>query len=223
MKFENGFVVQAPIDEVWAALLDVERVAPCMPGAEVLERLEDDAYRVGVKVKVGPMSMTYRGEVRILERDDQARRATMRVRAKEARGQGAADAHARMHLSEEADGTHATIETEVQLSGKAAAMGRGVVADVSAKLVETFADNLAAMLAPVAAAGPGPLPPQSAAVPPPSPPQSPPPPAQTSLPVGKIAAAVITGRLGNPRTLLAAGLTFAVVCLAIGFLIGKAT
>ena len=73
MKFENAFVVQAPIDEVWSTLLDVERVAPCMPGAKVLERDGEDAYKVGIKVKVGPMSMTYRAEVEIAERDDAAR------------------------------------------------------------------------------------------------------------------------------------------------------
>ena len=73
MKFENAFVVQAPIDEVHAALLDVERVAPCMPGAEVLEKTGDDAYKVAIKVKVGPMSMTYKGDVQIVERDDAAR------------------------------------------------------------------------------------------------------------------------------------------------------
>ena len=70
MKFENAFVVQAPIDEVYAALLDVERVAPCVPGAEVLEQTGDDAYKVAIKVKVGPMSMTYKGDVEIVERDD---------------------------------------------------------------------------------------------------------------------------------------------------------
>ncbi|MDO8210626.1 SRPBCC family protein [Conexibacter sp. CPCC 206217] len=148
MRFDNGFVVQAPIEEVWATLLDVERVAPCMPGAEVLERESEDRYRVAIRVKVGPVSMRYRGEVQIVERDDDAHRATMRVKAKEARGQGTADAHVRMALDGDgADGgTRATMETEVQMSGKVAAMGQGVIADVSARLVETFAGNLAAML-----------------------------------------------------------------------------
>jgi len=131
MKFENEFVVQAPIDEVHAALLDVERVAPCMPGAEVLEKTGDDAYKVAIKVKVGPISMTYKGDVEIVERDDAARTATMRAKAKEARGQGTADAHVHMALSEEPGGTHGRIETEVQLSGRAAAMGRGVIAETS--------------------------------------------------------------------------------------------
>ena len=111
MKFENAFTVDAPVDEVWRTLLDVERVAPCMPGAEVTERIGDDAYKVSVKVKVGPMSMTYRGEVQIVDRDEQERRATMHVKAKEARGQGTADADVHMSLAEEAGkgGDHAGI------------------------------------------------------------------------------------------------------------------
>ncbi len=146
MKFENTFAVQAPIEDVWRTLMDVQRVAPCMPGAEVLEEVGDNAYKVAVKVKVGPISMTYRGQVEIVERDDAARRATLRGKAKEARGQGTADARIQMSLSEQADGTHASIDTEMQLSGRAAAMGRGVIDDVAEKLIQTFAANLAEML-----------------------------------------------------------------------------
>src|SRR5215217_3476394 len=105
MKFENEFTVGAPIEEVYAALLDVERVAPCMPGAEVVEKTSDDSYKVAIKVKVGPMSMTYRGDVEIVERDEAAHTATMRAKAKEARGQGTADAHVRMALDENGAGT----------------------------------------------------------------------------------------------------------------------
>jgi uncharacterized protein len=146
MRFENGFAVHAPIDEVWATLLDVERVAPCMPGAEVLEHVGGDAYKVGIRVKVGPITMRYRGDVEIVERDDGAHVATMRAKAKEARGQGTADATVRMALAQQDGGTGATLDTDVTLSGKAAAMGRGIIADVSARLVETFAANLAQML-----------------------------------------------------------------------------
>jgi carbon monoxide dehydrogenase subunit G len=227
MRFENEFAVPAPIDEVWNTLLDVERVAPCMPGAEVLERVGDDAYKVGVTVKVGPISMTYRGEVQIVERDEQAHRATMRVKAKEARGQGTADARAQMTLAEQSNGTDVTIDTEVQLSGKVAAMGQGVIADVSGKLVETFAGNLAAMLADGeaaggAAAGSGGAPTATATVSAPT--VAPrPSPARSTVPVGKIAAAVIAGRLGNPRTLLLVAVVYAAIFLAIGFLIGSLT
>ena len=88
MDFENTFQVDAPIDEVYAALLDVGRVAPCVPGAQVYDRTGDDAYEVGIKVKVGPMSMLYKGTVEIVDRDPDAHSASMRARARESRGQG---------------------------------------------------------------------------------------------------------------------------------------
>src|SRR3954467_9098859 len=146
MRFENRFDVDAPIERVWAAVLDVERVAPTVPGAQVLERTGDDSYRVAIKVKVGPMSMTYRGEVEITDRDEAAHRAVMKARAKESRGQGTADADVTMEL-DGADGrTSATVITDVELSGKVATMGQGVLQDVSGRLVRTFAENLAALL-----------------------------------------------------------------------------
>src|SRR5690349_6085594 len=136
MKFENTFAVDAPIDEVYATLLDVERVAPCVPGAEVIEKSGDDAYTVAIKVRVGPISMTYRGNVEIVERDEANHRAVMRARARETRGQGTADATVEMKLSGDGDGTHGDITSDVALSGKAASMGRGIIQDVSAKLID---------------------------------------------------------------------------------------
>src|SRR3954454_11937375 len=147
MKFENTFEVDAPIDEVYNALLDVERVAPCVPGAEVLEKTGEDSYQVAIKVKVGPISMTYKGTVEIVERDDEHHRAVMRARARETRGQGTADARVEMTLTEEGpERTKGTIVSDVQLAGRAAAMGRGVIQDVSAKIVTTFSQNLEQML-----------------------------------------------------------------------------
>jgi uncharacterized protein len=146
MKFENSFDVDAPIDDVWSALLDVERVAPTVPGAEVLERTGDDAYKVAIKVRVGPMSMKYQGEVEITDRDEAEHRAVMKARARESRGQGTANADVVMVLSGDDGRTSATVTTDVQLSGKVATMGQGVLQDVSGRLVETFAKNLAAML-----------------------------------------------------------------------------
>ncbi|HEY4278261.1 MAG TPA: SRPBCC family protein [Conexibacter sp.] len=181
MRFEDGFTVTAPVEEVWSALLDVERVAPCMPGAQVLERVDDDTFRVAIRVNVGPVSMRYRGEVEVVERDDAAHRATMRVKAKESRGQGTADANVHMALTDDGHGTAAAMETEVQMSGKVAAMGQGVIAGVSARLVETFANNLAAMLEGDSAAASSPAPPRPAAATPApradAPPSPPPPPA----------------------------------------------
>lgn len=222
MKFENAFTVDAPVDEVWRTLLDVERVAHCMPGAEVTERIGDDAYKVSVKVKVGPMSMTYRGEVQIVDRDEQEWRATMQVKAKEARGQGTADADVHMSLAEQAGGTRAAIETEVQMSGRIAAMGQSVIGDVSARLIETFAANLAVMLSDGAASAVDstdtPAAPAAASADAPG--QAAPP--RNALPAGKIAASVVAGRLANPRTLLTVAGVFAAVFLAIGFLVGRA-
>jgi carbon monoxide dehydrogenase subunit G len=152
MEFQNDFDVKAPLEQVWDTMLDVERVAPCVPGAQVLERTGDDSYKVGIKVKVGPVQMQYRGEVEIVEKDDSSHSAVMSARAREARGQGTANANVRMHLSGNGDTTHGSMITEVQLSGRAAAMGQGVIKDVSAKIVDQFAENLATMLGGGAAA-----------------------------------------------------------------------
>jgi carbon monoxide dehydrogenase subunit G len=147
MRFENHFDVDAPLEQVWTAVLDVERVAPTVPGAQVLERTGENSYKVAIKVRVGPMSMTYRGEVEITERDEAAHRAVMKARAKESRGQGTADADVTMLLHGTNGRTSATVTTDVHLSGKVATMGQGVLQDVSGRLIGTFAENLAAMLA----------------------------------------------------------------------------
>ncbi len=175
MRFDNTFDVDAPVDEVYSALLDVERVAPCVPGAEVLGKTGDDAYEVAIKVKVGPISMTYRGNVEIVERQPEDHRAVMRARARETRGQGTADARVQIALSQNGAQTHGTMVSDVQLAGRAAAMGRGVIQDVSAKIVDTFAANLATMLSGggVPAAAGQPPAPSEAAPPPPGAAQTP--------------------------------------------------
>src|SRR4051812_45833896 len=156
MRFENSFDVDAPVDEVYATLLDLEKVAPAMPGAQVTEKVSDDAYKVAIKVKLGPMTMNYRGDVEVRDKDPQAHRAVLHVKAREARGQGTATADVTQRLEERGGGgTHATIEADVQLAGRAAAMGRGLIEDVSAKLVRQFAENLSEMLGGEAAAGGG--------------------------------------------------------------------
>src|SRR4029078_9445094 len=143
MEVENTFVVDAPMEEVWDLLLDVERIAACMPGAQVLEQTGDDAYKVAVKVKLGPMTMNYKGDVEIVEKDDGSHQATMRAKAKGARREGPASANMRMALRPAEGGTEASILTEMQMSGKAAAMGQGVIKDVAATLTDTFAQNVA--------------------------------------------------------------------------------
>src|SRR4051812_1468448 len=120
-----------------------------MPGAKVLEKVSDDAYKVAIKVKLGPVTMTYRGDVTVVEKDPSAHSAVLDVKAREARGQGSANAKVTMALSPSgSSGTHGTMKSEVQLSGKAAAMSRGVIDDVSKRLVTTFASNLEGILGP---------------------------------------------------------------------------
>src|ERR687894_1179143 len=105
MRFENAFAVDAPVDEVWDTVLDVERVAPTVPGAKVLEQTSDNAYKVGIKVKLGPMTMQYKGDIEIVEADEASHRAVMKARAKESRGQGTADADVEMQLTGDAEHT----------------------------------------------------------------------------------------------------------------------
>jgi carbon monoxide dehydrogenase subunit G len=212
MKFENRFDVEAPLDRVWDTVLDVERVAPTVPGAQVVERTGDNAYKVAIKVKVGPMSMTYKGDVEIVERDEAAHRAVMKARAKESRGQGTADADVTMQLQGGNGRTSATIVTDVDLTGKVATMGQGVLQDVSGRLVETFAKNLATMLeggaAPGAGAGAGAAEPQ---VPPPR--TAPPPPAEEALDLGAVGGQVLAQRLADPRVVG--------VLLLLAYLLGR--
>jgi uncharacterized protein len=146
MEFQNEFDVEAPIDEVYSAMLDLERVAPAMPGAEVLEKTDDDHYKVAIKVKVGPISMQYKGDVEVVDKDPEAHSAKLKVQAREARGQGTASADVDMRLDEKGEVTHGQMTANVQLAGRAAAMGKGVIQDVSAKLVDQFANNLGSML-----------------------------------------------------------------------------
>jgi carbon monoxide dehydrogenase subunit G len=202
MEFENTFVVDAPVEDVWDLLLDVERIAPCMPGAQVLEQTGDDAYKVAVKVKLGPMTMNYKGDVEIVDKDASAHEATMRAKAKEARGQGTASANIRMALREQDAGTQASIFTEMQMSGKAAAMGQGVIKDVAGALTDTFARNLAKLVEGPAA--------EPASAPPP-PMEEPP-----SLDAGKIAASVASQRARDPRTVAFVVLLVLLIGLAIG-------
>jgi carbon monoxide dehydrogenase subunit G len=240
MNFKNTFTVAVPPAEVWEAMMDFERVAPCMPGAEVTERTGEDAYKVQVRVKVGPMSMLYRGQAEITDRNEEARTADMRVQARETRGQGTANATVKIELGEEGVGTRATMTTDLKLGGRAAAMGRGVITDVSHALVSEFADNLARMLsgapgegaavqaspsgAPSGAPASGPPLPNAGAPAsgPPSPndsaPASGPPSSSTdALDAAQLAGSVIATRLREPRTLFSAGGLLALACLAVGF------
>ena len=137
MKLENEFRVDLPVEEAWRVLLDVERIAPCMPGAQ-LQEVEGDEYRGIVKVKVGPITAQYKGVARITESDDTNHRAVIRAEGRDTRGQGNASASATAVLQPDGDGTRVSIDSDVTITGKVAQFGRGVIADVSAKLLDQF-------------------------------------------------------------------------------------
>jgi carbon monoxide dehydrogenase subunit G len=144
MKLENEFTVPASIDQAWAVLLDVPRVAPCLPGATVEpDRGEEGEYKGQMKIKIGPITASYKGSVKIQEADEANHTVAMRAQAKDARGQGTAAATITSSMEEVADGTKITVVTDMRVTGPAAQFGRGVMQDVSAKLMTRFADCLA--------------------------------------------------------------------------------
>jgi carbon monoxide dehydrogenase subunit G len=226
MEFDNHFSVTAPIDEVWSAILDVERVAPRVPGARVIEQTGDNAYKVAIKVRLGPLSMTYTGNVTVIEQDDAAHRAVMRANATEARGQGVAEATVELLLTQDGEQTRGAIHSDVAISGKAAAMGQGVIGDVSARIIDTFAQNLAAMLAgegegegepaPAAPAAPAAEAPPAEPAPPPLPAAQPRQEEEAGLPILAIAGSVLAGRMRDPRVLVGTLVAVAALFFALG-------
>jgi carbon monoxide dehydrogenase subunit G len=147
MKLENEFTVPASIDEAWNLLLDVPRCATCLPGATVDEEVGDGGVYTGaMKIKIGPITAQYKGTVEIQEADEANRKVAMRAQAKDARGQGTAAATITSTMSEVQDGTRVHVETDMRVTGPAAQFGRGVMQDVSAKLMKRFADCLAEQL-----------------------------------------------------------------------------
>jgi uncharacterized protein len=143
MEFDNSFSVQKPIDEVWRTMLDLERVVPCVPDARVLEKSGEDSVKAEIKIRLGSMSLNYSGPAEIVERDDEAHRAVLNARAREAGGQGNADARVAIQLTEEGGGTTVSIHSDVNVTGKAAQMGEGVIAAVTEGMIQSFATNLA--------------------------------------------------------------------------------
>jgi len=145
MLLQNRFIVPVPIDQAWNALLDVERIALCLPGAAVDER-HGDTFRGRVKIKVGPIQLAYRGEAAIVEQDDAAHRAVIVASGKETRGSGGADARVVAELAEHDGQTRVEVHTELDLSGKPAQFGRSLISEVSGRLLDQFARNLATLL-----------------------------------------------------------------------------
>jgi hypothetical protein len=145
VELTNEFRVGVPVEDAWEVLTDVERIAPCMPGAQ-LQEIEGDEYRGIVKVKVGPITAQYKGAARFVEQDEAGHRAVLRAEGRETRGQGNANATITAQLDPDGDGTKISVKTDLTITGRVAQFGRGVLADVSTKLLGQFADCLESKL-----------------------------------------------------------------------------
>src|ERR1700733_8677186 len=142
MDLSSEFEVPLSIDEAWSVLTDLERVAPCLPGAQ-LEEIEGDEYRGRVKIKVGPITVEYKGTATFLERLPETHVAVLRAQGRETKGQGSAAATVTATLEEAgASNTKVSVLTELDISGRVAQFGRGALADVSSKILGQFAANL---------------------------------------------------------------------------------
>jgi uncharacterized protein len=155
----NEFTVNRPIDEAWPIICDVERIAPCLPGAQ-LEEIEGDVYRGKVKVKLGAVATEFKGEAQFVERDDQAHTAKLAAKGRDTKGRG--NAAADIYAAAEAlspTSTKCTVTADLHITGKVAQFGRGIMGDVSKKLMDQFAHNLNTMLDEQAPAEQEPTPP----------------------------------------------------------------
>jgi carbon monoxide dehydrogenase subunit G len=145
VQLENSFTVPVPVDEAWRVLLDIERIAPCMPGA-ALDSVDGDDFTGRVKVKLGPINLTYQGKASFIEKDEAAHRAVIDARGKDQRGNGTAAATVTANLKAEGSITRVDVLTDLNITGRPAQFGRGVMTDVGNKLLGQFADKLAAQL-----------------------------------------------------------------------------
>jgi uncharacterized protein len=146
MRLENSFEVPASPEQAWELLLDVPRIIPCMPGATLDETVDDANWKATMAVKLGPISLSFKTDVRRDEADEAARRAKLSAKAREARGRGNASATIESSLTPQDGGTRVDIVTDLQLAGAVAQYGRGLVQDVSSQLVDQFADCLKTQL-----------------------------------------------------------------------------
>jgi uncharacterized protein len=157
MLIENSFEVAAPIETVWDYLLDVERVVPCMPGAELTETIDDSNWKGKINIKVGPVSLSFKGKVELVESDASARRVVLKGSGMEQRGKGAASATVTYTLEGSESGTVVAVVQDLKVQGQAAQFSRGMMQDVSSKLTKRFADCLQSSITagPEPAAAPG--------------------------------------------------------------------
>jgi len=142
VELSNSFTVDVPVDKAWEILNDVPTIAPCLPGAQ-LQEVEGEEYRGIVKVKVGPITAQYKGKATFVERDEAAHRVVLKAEGRDTRGQGNASALITAQMEPKGGSTEVVVTTDLTVTGKVAQFGRGVMADVSAKLMGQFADNLA--------------------------------------------------------------------------------
>jgi carbon monoxide dehydrogenase subunit G len=148
MKLEQSFEVEAPVEAVWSTLIDVERVAPCLPGAEITDAKEDGSYEGSFQVKLGPTTAAYTGRLSMELLDEDARRATMKASGRDKRGQGSANATIVSTVYEAGDGTRVEVETDFTITGRLARFGRGgMIEDISNRLLRDFAECLQRSLA----------------------------------------------------------------------------
>ena len=145
MRLEHEFTVPVPVEQAWDVLLDVERVAPCMPGATI-ESVQGDSFTGKVKVRVGPVTVAYTGTASFLEKDAGTRRVVVQAKGRETRGAGTAAATVTAVLNQVDDGTKVNVETDLAITGRPAQFGRGVMDEVGAKLLGQFAAGLAERL-----------------------------------------------------------------------------
>jgi carbon monoxide dehydrogenase subunit G len=146
IHLENEFTVPASTDEVWEFLLDPRRVAPCMPGAELTEVVNDHQYKGKVNIRMGPVSLSFNGDVDITERDDAVKRMVMKAKGSEMKGKGQANATVISSLERNGSGTKMRISQDIDLSGPLAQYGRGMIQDVSGSLMDEFAGRIQADL-----------------------------------------------------------------------------
>jgi uncharacterized protein len=203
MKLQNEFFVHVPIERAWETLLDIETVAGFLPGAKIEPGGPEGVYQGSMKVKVGPMTVNYQGTARLASVDEQAHSAEIEVRAKETKGQGTAAAMIRNTLQEENGGTRVSAETDLQVTGRQAQFGRGIMQDVAGRMLDDFAGRFEAYLvsagdSPAAATSPtdgSGLAAAGATAPPP-------PPTEDALDLGSVMARTPIVRYGVPAFVL---------------------
>ena len=205
MKLENEFTVAAPLDQTWSTLLDIERVASCLPGAKLESESSDGTYRGEMTVKLGPMTLSYKGTARLAEVEEDEHIAVLEARARETRGSGMATATIRNQLTTGDEGTTVVkVETDLNITGRPAQFGRGIMEDVSSRMLDDFARRLEREIvegqAPAAAAqadGDGSAPSAAArAAPPPSD-------AEGALDLGSVVMGPLAKRAGIAAAVLA--------------------